>query len=52
MVEFYATKQLRIGYSYDLNVNKMAGYQGGSHEISLGFLLPSRKFAVQSPRYF
>ncbi len=52
MVEFYATQQLRIGYSYDLNVNKMAGYQGGSHEISLGFLIPSKKFTVQNPRYF
>jgi len=52
MVEFYATERLRIGYSYDLNVNKMAGYQGGSHEISIGFLFPSGKFAVQNPRYF
>ncbi|WP_142687678.1 PorP/SprF family type IX secretion system membrane protein [Chitinophaga polysaccharea] len=52
MVEFYATAQLRIGYSYDLSINKMAGYQGGSHEISLGFLLPSKRFAVQNPRYF
>ncbi|KAA2242773.1 type IX secretion system membrane protein PorP/SprF [Chitinophaga agrisoli] len=52
MVEYYATEKLRIGYSYDLNVNKMAGYQGGSHEISLGFLFPSKKYAVRSPRYF
>ena len=52
IVEFYATEKLRIGYSYDLNVNKMAGYQGGSHEISLGFLFPSKKSIVQSPRYF
>lgn len=52
MVEFYATQQLRIGYSYDLNVNKMAGYQGGSHEISIGFLIPSKKFTLQNPRYF
>ncbi|WP_343703287.1 type IX secretion system membrane protein PorP/SprF [Chitinophaga sp.] len=52
MVDFFATEQLRIGYSYDLNVNKMAGYQSGSHEISLGFLLRSKKYSVQSPRYF
>ncbi|MCK7554701.1 type IX secretion system membrane protein PorP/SprF [Chitinophaga sedimenti] len=52
MVEFYATKQLRIGYSYDMNVNKMAAYEDGSHELSLGFLIPSRKFTVQNPRYF
>jgi type IX secretion system PorP/SprF family membrane protein len=52
MLEYYATEKLRIGYSYDLNVNRMAGYQGGSHEISLGFLFPSKKYAVQNPRYF
>ncbi|MRG44599.1 type IX secretion system membrane protein PorP/SprF [Chitinophaga sp. SYP-B3965] len=52
MVEFYATPQLRIGYSYDLNVNRMAGYQGGSHEMSIGYLIPSKKFTLQNPRYF
>ncbi len=52
MIEFYATPQLRIGYSYDLNVNKMAGYQGGSHEMSIGYLIPSKKFTVLNPRYF
>jgi type IX secretion system PorP/SprF family membrane protein len=52
MLEYYATEKLRIGYSYDLNVNKMAGYQGGSHEISLGFLFPSKRYSVQNPRYF
>jgi type IX secretion system PorP/SprF family membrane protein len=52
MVEYYTSERLRIGYSYDLNVNKMAGYQGGSHEISLGFLFPSKKYAVENPRYF
>ncbi|MFD2886199.1 PorP/SprF family type IX secretion system membrane protein [Chitinophaga cymbidii] len=52
MVEFFATPKLRIGYAYDLNVNKLAGYQGGSHEISLGILFPSKKFSLQNPRYF
>ncbi|PSL43076.1 type IX secretion system PorP/SprF family membrane protein [Chitinophaga niastensis] len=52
MVEFYATNQLRIGYSYDLNVNRMAGYQGGSHELSLGWLFPSKKYNITNPRYF
>jgi len=52
MVEYYVSEKLRIGYSYDLNVNKMAGYQGGSHEISLGFLFPSKKYTIQNPRYF
>ncbi|MBC9932754.1 PorP/SprF family type IX secretion system membrane protein [Chitinophaga qingshengii] len=52
MVEFYATEKLRIGYAYDLTINKMASYQGGSHEISLGFLIPSKNYTVKNPRYF
>lgn len=54
MAEFYATPQLRVGYSYDLTLNKMSGAQGGSHEISLGYLFNSkkRKLDIYSPRYF
>lgn len=54
MVEFYATPQLRIGYSYDISVNKMASYQQGSHEISVGFLFNNKKYNSRtlSPRYF
>lgn len=28
---------LKIGYGYDINLNQMAGYHGGSHEIMLGY---------------
>jgi len=52
MVEYYASEKLRIGYSYDLNINKLAGYQGGSHEISIGLSFPSKKTQVINPRYF
>lgn len=53
MVEYFATDRLRIGYAYDLMTNRLSGYQGGSHEISLGFLIPNRKKnVVSSPRYF
>ncbi|ASZ14849.1 hypothetical protein CK934_07690 [Chitinophaga sp. MD30] len=54
IVEFYATPQLRIGYSYDLTINKLASYQQGSHEISVGFLFnnKNRKLRITSPRYF
>jgi type IX secretion system PorP/SprF family membrane protein len=52
IVEFYATPQLRIGYSYDLTISKMASYQSGSHEISVGFLFNQKKTRVTSPRYF
>lgn len=54
MAEFYATPQLRIGYSYDITLSKMAGYQDGSHEISIGytFINKQRRQKVTSPRYF
>lgn len=52
MIEYYVSEKLRIGYSYDLNINKLAGYQGGSHEISIGLSFPSKKSSVISPRYF
>ncbi|SFE16245.1 type IX secretion system membrane protein, PorP/SprF family [Chitinophaga sp. CF118] len=52
MVEYYVSEKLRIGYSYDLNINKLAGYQGGSHEISVGISFPSKKSTVINPRYF
>ncbi|MCW3461911.1 PorP/SprF family type IX secretion system membrane protein [Chitinophaga nivalis] len=52
MVEFYATPQLRIGYAYDITISKMAGYQQGSHEISIGFLFNNNKSRITSPRYF
>jgi type IX secretion system PorP/SprF family membrane protein len=54
MAEFYATPQIRIGYSYDMQVNKLAGYQDGSHEISIGytFINKQRRQRITSPRYF
>ena len=30
----------KIGYSYDITVSKLANNTAGSHEISLGFMLP------------
>ena len=52
IIEYYISDRYRIGYAYDLNINQLADAQGGSHEISIGILFPSRKFSVYSPRYF
>lgn len=52
IVEFYATERFRIGYAYDLTISKLAAYQGGSHEISVGITFPAKKQRVLSPRYF
>ena len=52
MVEYYISEKFRMGYAYDLNINKLAGTQGGSHEISIGLLFLSKKYSTASPRYF
>lgn len=52
VVEFYASERLRIGYSYDITISKLASSQSGSHEISLGFLFPNKQRRIISPRYF
>lgn len=33
----------RIGYSYDITISRLANVSGGSHEISIQFLLPCPK---------
>lgn len=33
---------MRIGYSYDLTVSRLAGHSGGAHEITLGYEVASR----------
>lgn len=54
MVEFYATPELRIGYSYDLTTSGLSNYQTGSHEISVGLTFKSKSSAqyMATPRYF
>lgn len=52
IVQFYATDRLRIGYSYDLMLNKMSGLQNGTHEITLGVTFGKAMRQILSPRYF
>ncbi|SHL24348.1 type IX secretion system membrane protein, PorP/SprF family [Chitinophaga jiangningensis] len=52
IVQFNVTQQLRIGYAYDLTISKMASYQSGSHELSIGYLFTGKRPRVTSPRYF
>ncbi len=52
MVEFWATKQLLIGYAYDYPLNKISDVTNGSHEIILGFDFNFEKNKIITPRYF
>lgn len=52
IAQFYINERFRIGYSYDFNVSKLATYQNGTHELSIGISFSRRKERVLSPRYF
>lgn len=52
IAQFYATDKLRIGYSYDIMLNKMRGLQSGTHEITLGITFGKPYRQLLSPRYF
>ncbi len=45
------TKQLRVGYAYDLTVSSLNKYTSGSHEVMLGFDFDFERRKVVSPRY-
>lgn len=51
LVDFYVTDYLRIGYSYDLTLNKLQKFSNGSHEILIGFDFNVKKPIITSPRY-
>jgi type IX secretion system PorP/SprF family membrane protein len=52
MVEWWITKQLRLGYAYDYLLNDLNKVSNGSHEIMLGFDFSFDKRKMVSPRYF
>jgi type IX secretion system PorP/SprF family membrane protein len=51
MTEWNITDYLRIGYAYDLSVNKLTKYNRGSHEIFIGLDFNIKSKKVISPRY-
>lgn len=52
MMQLYITERLRVGYSFDFTLNKLAGYQHGSHELSVNMSLRGKKARILSPRFF
>lgn len=50
--QIHMTSRLRLGYSYDFMINDMSTYQGGVHEITLGFSLTDLRSPFAVPRLF
>ncbi|MDX5436884.1 MAG: PorP/SprF family type IX secretion system membrane protein, partial [Pontibacter sp.] len=49
IAQIYATKKLRIGYSYDISLNELKNYS--SHEVSVGYYFLKKKFGrILTPR--
>lgn len=52
MVEVQINPQIRMGYSYDRSVTKLANFNSGSHEIMLRYEFGFQKDGVLSPKHF
>lgn len=52
VAQFYVSNKLRIGYSYDYLLNRLAQTQNGTHEITLGLTFPRSFSRMLSPRFF
>ena len=51
MVAVNITKQLRVGYAYDLTVSPISHFTTGSHEVMAGYDFDFRKKSIVNPRY-
>ena len=52
LLEFQASRKLRIGYSYDFTFTDIRDYSSGSHEIMVGYDFGYDILKIRTPRYF
>jgi type IX secretion system PorP/SprF family membrane protein len=52
MIEYQFTDRIRAGYAYDYTTTAMRQFQGGSHEIMLGYDFIAKVSKFKHPRYF
>lgn len=50
--QFNVTEKFKVGYSYDIGLNKIGTNAGGSHELMIGYDFNISKPLAFSPRYF
>lgn len=51
LFQYSVTDQFKVGYSYDMGLNRIGTLGGGSHEIMLGYNFNIYKSKMLSPRY-
>ncbi len=52
LFQLQVTSQIKIGYSYDLPINQLGAYNGGTHEIMVTYDFNLGRGKIRSPRYF
>jgi type IX secretion system PorP/SprF family membrane protein len=52
LIEYNITPNLRAGYSYDMNFNRLRSTNSGSHELFIGYDFDIHRSKIMSPRYF
>lgn len=50
--QFQVSNKFKIGYAFDISTNALARHNFGTHEISLGYDLVSKKGSLSAPRFF
>lgn len=51
-IEVFPTKNIRIGYAYDMSLGALTSYGAGSHEISLFYTFGRKNVRMGTPRLF
>lgn len=52
IVQLYITEDIRLGYSFDYTITGLEFAQHGTHEVTIGWTIPSRSQRLLSPRFF
>lgn len=52
LTQLYFTPAFRMGYSYDMGINKIGNAGKGAHEIFIGLDLKKKRGKIIHPRYF
>ncbi len=52
LIQYQITKQFRIGYSYDMAITEMQGYNSGTHEFMLSYDFSFTHDKIKTPRFF